>query len=146
MKKIWYAPNGFEAYGEEEIKAVNDCLKDGWLAGFGNKSVEFEKKVSKIFGKKYGLFVNSGSSACLLSLACLDISEGSEVITAACGFSTTVAPIIQLKLNPVFVDVDLNTYQANIKQVIQAITPKTKAIMLPNLIGNNLTGNLLGII
>ena len=51
-KKIWYAPNGFEAYGEEEMKAVNDCLKDGWLAGFGKRSIEFENKVSSIFGKK----------------------------------------------------------------------------------------------
>ena len=136
MKKIWYAPNGFEAYGEEEIKAVNDCLKDGWLAGFGKKSLEFEKKISNIFGKKFGLFVNSGSSACLLSLACLDLPEGSEIITPACGFSTTVSPIIQLNLKPVFVDVDLNTYQANVTEVLKAITEKTKAIMLPNLIGN----------
>ena len=136
MKKIWYAPNGFEAYNEEEIKAVTDCLKDGWLAGFGKKSVEFEEKVSKIFGKKYGLFVNSGSSACLLSLACLNLPENTEIITAACGFSTTVAPMIQLKLKPVFVDVDLNTYQGNTEQIIKAITEKTSAIMLPNLIGN----------
>jgi CDP-4-dehydro-6-deoxyglucose reductase, E1 len=135
-KKIWYAPNGFQAYGEEEIKAVNDCLQDGWLAGFGKKSIEFEEKVSNIFGKKYGLFVNSGSSACLLSLACLDLPEGSEIITPACGFSTTVAPMIQLNLKPVFVDVDLNTYQANVTEVLKAITEKTKAIMLPNLIGN----------
>ena len=135
-KKIWYAPNGFEAYGSEEINAVKDCLQDGWLAGFGSKSIEFEEKVSKLFGKKYGLFVNSGSSACLLSLACLNLPENSEVITAACGFSTTVAPMIQLKLNPVFVDVDLNTYQANKAAVLKAITEKTSAIMLPNLIGN----------
>jgi len=136
QKKIWYAPNGFEAYGEKEMKAVNDCLKDGWLAGFGKKSIEFEEKISNYFGKKYGLFVNSGSSACLLSLACLNLPEGSEVITPACGFSTTVAPIIQLKLKPVFVDVDLNTYQANTNEVCKAITKKTSAIMLPNLIGN----------
>ncbi len=136
MKKIWYAPNGFEAYDDKEIKAVTDCLKDGWLAGFGKKSIEFEEKVSKIFGKKYGLFVNSGSSACLLSLACLNLPNDSEIITASCGFSTTVSPIIQLNLKPIFVDVDLNTYQANLGEVINAITDKTKAIMLPNLIGN----------
>lgn len=135
-KKIWYAPNGFEAYGNEEMDAVYECLKDGWLAGFGKKSVEFEEKISKYFGKKYGLFVNSGSSACLLSLASLNLKEGTEVITPACGFSTTVAPIIQLKLKPVFVDVDLNTYQANKNAVIDAITDKTSAIMLPNLVGN----------
>ena len=124
-KKIWYAPNRFESYGQEEIKAVTDCLNDGWLAGFGNKSIEFEKKVSKIFGKKHGIFVNSGSSACLISLACLNLPKNSEVITAACGFSTTVAPIIQLNLKPVFVDVDLNTYQANNNEVLKVITEKT---------------------
>jgi CDP-6-deoxy-D-xylo-4-hexulose-3-dehydrase len=68
MKKVWYAPNKFESYGEEEIKAVEQCLRDGWLAGFGPRSIEFEEKIAKFFGKKYGVFVNSGSSACLLAL------------------------------------------------------------------------------
>ena len=58
MKKIWYAPYKFESYGQEEIDAVTKCLEDGWLAGFGKRSVEFEEKVSKIFGKEFGLFVN----------------------------------------------------------------------------------------
>ena len=82
-KKIWYAPNKFEAYGEEEIKSVNECLKDGWLAGFMDRSIEFEKQIAELFSKKLGLFVNSGSSACLLALACLDLPEGSEIITPA---------------------------------------------------------------
>ena len=51
-KKVWYAPNKFEAYGEEEIKAVEECLRDGWLAGFGRRAIEFEEKVAKYFGKK----------------------------------------------------------------------------------------------
>jgi CDP-4-dehydro-6-deoxyglucose reductase, E1 len=72
MKKVWYAPNKFEAYGEEEIKAVEACLRDGWLAGFGPRSIEFEEKIAKQFGKKYGVFVNSGSSACLLAIAALN--------------------------------------------------------------------------
>lgn len=54
----WYAPNRFESYGEEEIKAVEECLRDGWLAGFGKRTVEFEERVAKLFGKKYGTFVN----------------------------------------------------------------------------------------
>ena len=136
MKKIWYAPNMFESYNQEEINAVTECLNDGWLAGFGKRSIEFEEKVSKIFGKKYGVFVNSGSSACLLALASLNLQDGSEVITPSCGFSTTVAPIIQLKLQPVFCDVGLNSYQASVEEVFKCITEKTKAIMLPNLIGN----------
>ena len=136
MKKVWYAPNRFESYGEEEIKAVEECLKDGWLAGFGPRSIEFEEKISKRFGKLYGVFVNSGSSACLLAIACLDLPKGSEIITPACTFSTTLAPIIQLGYKPIFVDVGLNTYVPEVIDIIKVITDNTKAIMLPNLIGN----------
>jgi CDP-4-dehydro-6-deoxyglucose reductase, E1 len=135
-KKVWYAPNKFESYGEEEIQAVVECLRSGWLAGFGPKSIEFEEKIAKHFGKKYGVFVNSGSSACLLALACLRLPRGTKIITPACTFSTTLAPIIQLGLIPVFVDVDLNTYVANVDEVLAAITDEVKALMLPNLIGN----------
>ena len=91
MKKVWYAPNKLEAYGEEEIKAVEQCLRDGWLAGFGPRSIEFEEKIAKEFGKKYGVFVNSGSSACLLAIAALDLPKGSKIITPALTFSTTDA-------------------------------------------------------
>jgi len=136
MKKIWYAPNKFESYGEEEIQAVVDCLRDGWLAGFGPRSIEFEEKIAKHFGKKYGIFVNSGSSACLLALACLQLAKGTKVITPACTFSTTLAPIIQLGLTPVFVDVDLDTYVINVEEVLAAITEDVKVLMIPNLIGN----------
>ena len=136
MKKVWYAPNKFESYGEQEIQAVVDCLRDGWIAGFGPRSVEFEEKIANHFGKKYGVFVNSGSSACLLALACLQLSKGTKVVTPACTFSTTLAPIIQLGLVPVFVDVDLTTYCANAKEVLAAITDDVKVLMIPNLIGN----------
>jgi CDP-6-deoxy-D-xylo-4-hexulose-3-dehydrase len=143
MKKVWYAPNKLEAYGEEEIKAVEQCLRDGWLAGFGPRSIEFEEKIAKEFGKKFGVFVNSGSSACLLAVAALDLPKGSKIITPACTFSTTLAPIIQLGYKPVFVDVGLNDYVADIEQVINAITKEVKAIMLPNLIGNKPNWKLL---
>jgi CDP-6-deoxy-D-xylo-4-hexulose-3-dehydrase len=136
MKKIWYAPYKFESYGEEEIKAVEDSLRSGWLGGQGPRSVEFEEKIAKQFGKKFGVFVNSGSSACLLAIASLDLPKGSKIITPACTFSTTLAPIIQLGYKPVFVDVGLNDYVADIEQVVNAITSEVKAIMLPNLIGN----------
>jgi len=59
-KKVWYAPNKFESYGEEEIKAVEDCLRDGWLAGFGDRTVKFEERVADIFGKKQGLLSTLG--------------------------------------------------------------------------------------
>ena len=134
--KIWYAPNRFEAYGQEEIDAVTECLKNGWLAGFGELSIEFEEKVSSIFGKKHGLFVNSGSSACLLSIACLNLPLGKEIITPACTFSTTVAPIIQLGYKPVFCDVNLTSYVPDVNDVIECITENTGAIMIPNLVGN----------
>ena len=76
MKKIWYAPNKEEAYGDAEIQAVVDCLNDGWLAGFGPRTVKFEEGIAKAFGKKYGLFVNSGSSAILLGLCALNLNPG----------------------------------------------------------------------
>jgi len=135
-RKVWYAPNKFESYGEEEIKAVEACLRDGWLAGFGPRSVEFEEKIAKRFGKKYGVFVNSGSSACLLAIAALDLPKGCKIITPACTFSTTLAPIIQLGFKPVFVDVGLTTYVPSVEDIIAAIDSEVKAIMVPNLIGN----------
>ena len=136
MKKIWYAPNKLEAYGEREIKAVEQCLRDGWLAGFGPRSIEFEEKIAKEFGKKYGVFVNSGSSACLLALAALNLPKGCKIITPALTFSTTLAPIIQLGFIPIFVDSNLTSYVPTVKAMLGAITADTKAIMVPNLIGN----------
>jgi|TARA_R110000782_G_scaffold153248_1_gene245754 CDP-6-deoxy-D-xylo-4-hexulose-3-dehydrase len=142
-KKVWYAPYKFESYGEEEIKAVEDSLRAGWLAGFGPLSIEFEEKIAKYFGKKYGLFVNSGSSACLLALACLDLPKDCKVITPACTFSTTLAPIIQLGYKPVFCDVNLTSYVPDVKDIISLLEDEEekmfkdiKAIMVPNLIGN----------
>lgn len=136
QKKVWYAPNQFEAYGEEEIQAVNDCLRAGWLAGFGPRSAEFEQKVSARFGKKHGLFVNSGSSAILLALCALDLKPGDEVLTPACGFATTVAPITQCGLTPVFCDSEIGKYVPSVDQIRAVVTDKTRVLLIPNLIGN----------
>ena len=136
QRKVWYAPNKFESYGEEEIKAVEACLRDGWLAGFGPRSIEFEEKIAKRFGKKYGVFVNSGSSACLLAIAALGLPKGSKIITPACTFSTTLAPIIQLGYEPIFCDVELTSYVPSVQSILDLITEDVKAIMVPNLIGN----------
>ena len=136
MKKVWYAPNRLEAYGEEEIKAVEESLRAGWLAGFGPRTIEFEEKIAKEFGKKFGVFVNSGSSACLLALAALDLPKGSKILTPALTFSTTLAPIIQLGYTPVFIDSNLTSYVPDVEDIIDAITDDIKAIMVPNLIGN----------
>lgn len=134
--KVWYAPNKFEAYGEAEIQAVVECLRDGWLAGFGPRTVKFEQDISARFGKKFGLFLNSGSSACMLAVAALDLPAGSEIITPAATFSTTLAPIVQLGHKPVFCDVALTAYVPTVEAVMEKLTPATKAIMIPNLIGN----------
>jgi len=143
MKKVWYAPNRLEAYGEEEIKAVEKCLRDGWLAGFGPRSIEFEEKIAKEFGKKYGVFVNSGSSACLLAIAALDLPKGSKIITPALTFSTTLAPIIQLGYIPVFIDSNLTSYVPDVQDILDKVTDEVKAIMIPNLIGNKPDWSLL---
>lgn len=136
QKKVWYAPNRKEAYGQEEIDAVVECLNDGWLGGFGPRTVEFEEKISQRFGKKYGLFVNSGSSAILLGLIGLNLPEGSEIITPACTFSTTISPVIQLNLKPVFCDVGLTQIVPSVEQIQEKITDKTRVILIPNLVGN----------
>lgn len=136
MKKVWYAPYKFESYGEEEIKAVEEALRSGWLGGQGPKSVEFEEAIAKRFGKKHGVFVNSGSSACLLAIAALDLPKGSKIITPACTFATTLAPIIQLGYVPVFVDVDLTSYCAIVDEVLAKVDKDVRAVMIPNLIGN----------
>jgi len=136
MRKVWYAPNKFESYGDDEIIAVEQCLRDGWLAGFGKRSIEFELRVSKLFGKAHGLFVNSGSSAITLALSGLGLDPGSEIVTPACGFSTTVAPIIQLGFTPVFCEADIDTYVTSVEHLKKVVTEKTRCLLLPNLIGN----------
>lgn len=135
-KKVWYAPNQFESYGQEEIRAVEECLRDGWLAGFGKRTQEFEQRVSAIFGKTHGLFVNSGSSAILLALCALQMPKGSKVLTPACGFATTVAPIVQLGLEPVFCDVQPKTYVPSVEDIKKVWTPDVNVFLIPNLIGN----------
>lgn len=142
-QKVWYAPNKFESYGEEEIKAVQDCLRDGWLAGFGERTIEFEKRTSKLFGKEFGLFVNSGSSAILLALSSLELPKNTEIVTPACSFATTLAPIIQLGLTPKFCDVGENTYVPSVNDIQKVITDRTRVLLIPNLIGNKPNWKLL---
>ena len=132
--KIYYAK---AVYGKKEIKAVTDVLKNNSLSLMDGKNVKnFEKIVSKMFGKKYGLMVNSGSSANLLALASLGLKRGSEIITPTLTFSTTVSPIYQLGFIPKFVDVKKQRYVVDIEQIKKAISKKTKAIIIPNLLGN----------
>ena len=127
-------PYGLSVHGNDEIKAVTKVLKSS--TQMGKNVIAFEKKISKLFSKKYGLMVNSGSSALLLAMETLDIPEGSEVITPALTFSTTVGYIVRNKLVPVFVDVEEGTYCINEKKIKNLITKKTKAIVAPHLMGN----------
>ena len=127
-------PYGLSVHGNEEIKAVTKVLRTSTQMG---KNVSlFEKKISKLFSKKYGLMVNSGSSALMLAMETLYIPEGSEVITPALTFSTTVGYIVRNKLVPVFVDVEEGTYCMNENKIKDLITKKTKAIVAPHLMGN----------
>ncbi len=132
--KIFY---GKAIYDKKEINASISVLKNKSLTLIDGPLVKkLEKNISLLFGKKYGLMVNSGSSANLLALASLNLKKGDEVITPTLTFSTTVAPIYQLGLKPHFIDVEKNTFVSKIDQIEKAINKKTKAIMIPNLLGN----------
>ena len=134
MKKIYY---GKAVYDYKEINAVNKVLKNDSLSLIDGKNVKsLEKKVSKIFGKKYGLMVNSGSSANLLALSSMNFKKGGEIITPSLTFSTTIAPIYQLGLVPHFIGALENKFVADIHQIENCINKKTVAIMIPNLLGN----------
>ncbi len=132
--KSMRVPYGLSVHGREEIDAVVQVLKGN--TALGDRAKEFEEKVAKMFGKKYGVMVNSGSSANLLAFEILNLPKGSEVITPLLTFATTVAPIVQKGLVPVFVDIDPQTYIADLGQVEKAISKKTKALMIPSLMGN----------
>ena len=134
MKKYLRVPYGKSVHGNEEIKAVTQVLKSS--TQMGKNVYEFEKKVAKLFDKKYGLMVNSGSSALLLAMESLNLPKGSEVITPVLTFSTTVSYIVKNGLIPVFVDVEEGTYCIDISKIKKLITKKTKAIVAPHLMGN----------
>ena len=134
MKKIYY---GKAVYDYKEINAVNRVLKEESLSLIDGKNVKnLEKKISKIFGKKYGLMVNYESSANLLALSSFNFKSGSEIITPSLTFSTTIAPIYQLNLIPHFIGVLENKFVADVDQIEKCINKKTVAIMIPNLLGN----------
>ena len=132
--RVFYAE---AVYGEEEIEAVTNVLRSNSLALMDGPAVKtFESRISGVFGKPKGLMVNSGSSANTLAMASLGLTAGDEVITPALTFSTTVAPLIQQGLIPAFVDVEPDTYVIDPEQIERLIGPKTRAMIIPNLIGN----------
>ena len=127
----------------DDYAALVDASLDGWLTA-GRFTEEFERQLAKFVGARSALFVNSGSSANLVALSGLTspklgeraLKPGDEVLTLAMGFPTTVNPIIQNNLKPVVVDVELGTYDAKAGMLAEAISPKTKAIMMAHTLGN----------
>jgi CDP-6-deoxy-D-xylo-4-hexulose-3-dehydrase len=130
-------------FGVEELQAAVNASLDFWLTS-GPYTEKFESNFAKKVGMRHSFMVNSGSSANLLALSSLlsprmgerRLTTGDEVITVAAGFPTTVTPILQNNLTPVYVDIDLETYVANEEQIEAAISPKTKAIMMAHTLGN----------
>lgn len=129
-----HVPYGKTVHGQEEIDAVVEVLKTSTQMGKNVRALE--DKVASLYQKKYGLGVNSGSSALYLAADLLDYEPGSEIITPALTFSTTVAPQVKKGWVPAFVDVEEGTYNLDANKVEEMITPKTKAMIIPNLIGN----------
>jgi CDP-6-deoxy-D-xylo-4-hexulose-3-dehydrase len=130
-------------YDEKELINLVDASLDFWLTA-GRYAQEFEKKLAEFLGVKYCLLTNSGSSANLLAMSALtspllkerQLKPGDEVITTACGFPTTLNPILQNNLVPVFVDVKLRTYNIDVDKIEKAISKKTKAIFVAHTLGN----------
>ncbi len=130
-------------FGPEEIAAAMTASGDFWLTS-GPFTEDFERSLAKRVGVRHAFMVNSGSSANLIAVSALTsrklgdrrLLPGDEVITVAAGFPTTVAPIIQSGLIPVFVDVELGTYVARMDELEAAIGPRTKAIMMAHTLGN----------
>lgn len=127
-------PYGQTVHGQEEIDAVVKVLETSTQMG---KNVrELEQKVATLYDKNYGLGVNSGSSALYLAAELLNYDAGAEIITPALTFSTTVAPLVKKGWIPAFVDVEEGTYNIDANKVEEMITDKTKALWIPNLMGN----------
>ena len=131
LEQISYAQT---VYGQKEIDAVVKCLSES--TQMGHYSRQLEEKIAVLFDKKYCLYVNSGSSALYIGIEAFDFPEGSQVITPALTFSTTVGCLVKNKLVPVFVDVEPLTYCIDHEQIETMVSDQTVAILAPNLMGN----------
>jgi len=138
-----YIPVTGKVIDENDLLYGVDAVLDGWLTT-GRYAVQFEKDFARYFGSRFSILVNSGSSANLVAFYALTspklgdraIKPGDEVITVAAGFPTTVNPLIQFGCIPVFIDIDIPTYNIKADLIERAITTKTKAIMLAHTLGN----------
>jgi len=125
---------GQSVHSEAEIDAVVSVLRGS--TQMGERVRAMETRVSALFDKRHGVMVNSGSSANHLAIELLGLPEGSEIITPALTFATTVAPIVRHRLVPAFVDVEEGTYNIDAGRIEAMIGPNTRAMMIPSLIGN----------
>ncbi len=133
-KRVLYAGS---VHDEAEIDAVVEVLRSGPTAfRIGRRVRAFEEQVAALFGKAGGIAVNSGSSALYVAVELLDLPAGSEVLTSVLTFSTDVAPLVRAGLVPVFVDVEPNTYNVDVDAMERLVGPDTRAVLIPNLIGN----------
>ena len=136
-------PVSGKVFDESELTNLVDSSLDFWLTS-GRFSQEFEEQFAKVMGVKHAMLCNSGSSANLLAVSALKsdrlgeraLFDGDEVITMAAGFPTTVNPIIQNRLIPVFIDCELGTYDATAENIQAAVSPKTRAIVMAHALGN----------
>jgi len=127
-------PYGQTVHGEAEIEAVVQVLRTS--TQMGRHVREFEERVAARFTKQFGIMVNSGSSANYLAVELLGLQPGAEVVTPALTFATTLAPIVQHGLVPAFVDVAQGTYNIDVAKIEDVIGPRTRALMIPSLLGN----------
>ena len=127
-------PYGKNVYDKKEINAVTKVLKK--RTQMGKCVSEFEKKVSKLFGKKYGVMVNSGSSAILIALDILNIKKNSEIIIPCLNFGTAISSLVIKNYKPIFIDINKETLQIDENKIEKEINKNTSALMIPNLIGN----------
>lgn len=118
---------------QKEIDAVVNVMKTSMVVG--EQVQTFEARCAKLLGHKYGIMVNSGSSALMLAMRLLNLPKGSEVITPTLTFGTDISSIVLAGYVPAFVDVEPDTYQIDIDKIERMITPKTKAMLIPNLVG-----------
>ncbi len=133
-ERIFYSAS---VHDEREIEAVVEVLRSGPQGLWPGRRVNgMERRVAELFGKARGVMCNSGSSALYLAVELLDLSPGDEVVTCALTFSTDIAPLVRAGLVPVLVDVEPDTYCVDTELIEAAISPRTRAILMPNLIGN----------
>ena len=138
-----YIPVSGKVIDEEDVLWGIESMMDAWLTA-GRFSIQLERELARYFGSRFSFLVNSGSSANLLAFYALTspklldraIKPGDEIITVAAGFPTTINPMIQFGCIPVFIDVDIPSYNIKVEDIEKAITPKTKAIMLAHALGN----------